>query len=267
MTEIIDTPAATARPRARGRALGFVAGAAFMCVLSAGVGAGAATLVTSAQIKDGTIIGKDVKDGGLTGRDIKGASLTGKQVKDGSLASADVKDGSIGSADIADGSIGSADIADGGVTGADLADGTVGAADLEAAAQAVLDDRIPSGRTVTGVVYFDTSASGSGDYGVTVSLPARAHAVLTNSIVNFRSTGAPLFAAEEADHQCTGSAAVPTAPAGRVCVYRVTSATGTADIRAGATYSQESDRDFAVRWQDTDGADVFLTAVWAYTAP
>lgn len=257
MTEIIDTPAATARPRARGRALGFVAGAAFMCVLSAGVGAGAATLVTSAQIKDGTIIGKDVKDGGLTGRDIKGASLTGKQVKDGSLASADVKDGSIGSADIADGSIGSADIADGGVTGADL----------EAAAQAVLDDRIPSGRTVTGVVYFDTSAPAAGDYGVTVTLPARAHAVLTNDIVNFRSTGSPFFAAEEADHQCTGSAAVPSAPSGRVCVYYVTSAEGTTNVKAGAPFSGQSDRDFAVRWQDSNGGDVYLTAVWAYTAP
>jgi hypothetical protein len=257
MTEIIDTSAATARPRGRGRALGFVAGAAFMCVLSAGVGAGAATLVTSAQIKDGTIVGKDVKNGGLTGLDIKDGSLGGRDLKNGSVTGADVKDGSIGSADIADG----------GVTSGDIADGTVAAADLEAPAQAVLDDRIPSGRTVTGVVYFDTSASGSGDYGVTVSLPARAHAVLTNATVNFRSTGAPLFAAEEADHQCTGSAAVPTAPAGRVCVYRVTSATGTADIRAGATYAQESDRDFAVRWQDTDGADVFLTAVWAYTAP
>jgi hypothetical protein len=227
-----------------------------MCVLSAGVGAGAATLVTSAQIKDGTIIGRDVKDGGLTGKDIKGSSLTGKQLKNGSVTGADVKDGSLTSSDISDGSL----------TGADLADGTVGAADLEAAAQAVLDDRIPSGRTVTGVVYFDTSASGAGDYGVTVSLPARAHAVLTNDIVNFRSDGV-LYSPEEADHQCTGSANAPTAPAGRVCVYRVTSAEGTSSVRAGEPYSQASDRDFAVRWQDTNGGDVYLTAVWAYTAP
>jgi hypothetical protein len=260
MTEIIDSPIATssvtARPRARGRALGFVAGAAFMCVLSAGVGAGAATLVTSAQIKDGTIVGRDVKDGGLTGKDIKSSSLTGKQLKDGSVTGADVKDGSLTSSDVADGSL----------TGADLADGTVGAADLEAAAQAVLDDRIPSGRTVTGVVYFDTSASGAGDYGVTVSLPARAHANLSNEVVNFRSDGSALYAPEEADHQCSGSANAPTAPAGRVCVYRVTSAEGTTNLRAGEPYSQESDRDFAVRWNDT-GGDVYLTAVWAYTAP
>jgi hypothetical protein len=256
MTEIIDTPGATTHPRGRGRALGFVAGAAFMCVLSAGVGAGAATLVTSAQIKDGTIVSVDVKKGGLTGRNIKSSSLTGAHLKNGSVTGADVKNGSVTGADVKNGS----------VTGADLADGTVGAADLEADAQAVLDDRIPSGRTVTGVVYFDTSASGSGDYGVTVSLPARAHAVLTNAIVNFRSDGSALYADGEAGHQCSGSANAPTAPAGRVCVYRVASAEGTTNVRAGEPFGKGSDRDFAVRWNDT-GGDVFLTAVWAYSAP
>jgi uncharacterized protein YjbI with pentapeptide repeats len=227
-----------------------------MCVLSASVGAGAATLVTSAQIKDGTIVSVDVKKGGLTGRNIKSSSLTGAHLKNGSVTGADLKDGSVTGADVKDGSL----------TGADLADGTVGAADLEAAAQAVLDDRIPSGRTVTGVVYFDTSASGSGDYGVTVSLPARAHASLTNSIVNFRTDDSALYSPEDADHGCTGSANAPSAPAGRVCVYHVTSAEGTTNVRGAETYGRASDRDFAVRWNDA-GGDVYLTAVWAYTAP
>jgi hypothetical protein len=227
--------------------LGVVAGAAFMCVLSAGVGAGAATLVTSAQIKDGTIVGKDVKNGGLTGKDIKSGSLTGKQVKDGSLTGTDVQDGSIASADIADG----------GVT----------SGDLSAAARAdLLQGLIPSGTTVTGVEYFDTQSDITGDFGFTISLPGRAHAPLTSEIVNFRTDGSGDFADDV--NSCAGSASFPSAPAGQVCLYRVANTADTSSIRGAEAYNKANDQSFAVRWSDGGvGQDVYMTVVWAYTAP
>ncbi len=233
----------------RGRLLGFVAGAAFMCVVSAGVGAGAATLVTSAQIKDGTIVGKDVKDGGLTGKDIKSSSLSGKQVKDGSIAGADVKDGSIGSADIAD--------------------GTIAGGDLSAAARAdLLQGLIPSGTTVTGTEYFDVQGSAAGDYGFTVTLPGRAHATLTDENVNFRTDNTGIYADEDDINTCDGSSNVPTAPAGQVCVYMASRTADTSNIRASEVYNRPNDQSFAVRWSDSNSSsDVYVTVVWAYTAP
>lgn len=241
----------------RGRLLGFAAGAAFMCVLSAGVGAGAATLVTSAQIKDGTIVGRDVKDGGLTGKDIKSSSLTGKQVKDGSIAGADVKDGGIGSADIADG----------GITSGDIADGTIASDDLSASARAALvQPLIPSGTTVTGTGYFDIQASVNGDFGFDIALPGRAHADLTDQMVNFRTGNNPIF--NDDTNSCAGSASFPSAPPGQVCLYLIASATDSTNIRGSSVYNNASDQSFAVRWSDSNsGSDVYVSLVWAYTAP
>jgi hypothetical protein len=234
----------------RGRALGFVAGAAFMCVLSAGVGAGAATLVTSAQIKDGTIVGKDVKNGGLTGVDIKDGSLGGRDLKNGSVTGADVKDGSIGSADIAD--------------------GTIAGGDLSAAARAdLLQGLIPSGTTVTGVGFLDVQAAASGDFGFTVTLPGRAHAALTNENVNFRTDDTGIYADEDDINTCAGSSNVPTAPPGQVCIYMQSGTSDSTNIRGAEVYNKPNDQTFAVRWFDnnTANADVFITVVWAYTAP
>jgi hypothetical protein len=50
----------------------------------------AAVQITSAQIKNGTIKGKDIKDRTITGKDVKDSSLTGADVKDGSLTRADL---------------------------------------------------------------------------------------------------------------------------------------------------------------------------------
>jgi hypothetical protein len=72
--------------------------------------AGAASLITGADIKNGSITGKDVKDGSLASADIKNGSLTGKDVKDGSLASADIKNGSLTGTDVKDGSLAQADL-------------------------------------------------------------------------------------------------------------------------------------------------------------
>ncbi len=62
---------------------------------------GAATLVTSADIVDGTIKSVDVKDGALRGADVQNGSLASADVADGSLTGRDVRNGSLTAADLA----------------------------------------------------------------------------------------------------------------------------------------------------------------------
>lgn len=247
MNETIPSHFAPATRRG-GRTLGFVAGAAFMCVLSAGVGAGAATLVTSAQIKDGTIVGRDVKNGGLTGADLKDGSVTSKDLKNGTVTSADVKDGSLAGADLQDGSLATADLA------------TATRADL-------LQDTIPSGTTVTGIGYFDTQSDVTGDFGFAIALPGRAHAPLTTSMVNFPGGTTGIY--NDDPSGCTGTNEAPTAPPGEVCLYLIAHSTDITNVRGDQLYNQASDLGFSVRWNDTaaDSADTYVSLVWAYTAP
>ena len=56
----------------------------------------AAVLVTSADIRDGTIRGVDVRNGGLRGLDVANGSLRGVDVRNNSLTGADVNEASLG---------------------------------------------------------------------------------------------------------------------------------------------------------------------------
>lgn len=76
-----------------------VSAAAVISLVGAG-GAVAGGLITSAQIKDNTILSRDVHDGTLTGADVHDGSLTGADVRDGSLTGADIKDGSLSNNDV-----------------------------------------------------------------------------------------------------------------------------------------------------------------------
>ena len=62
-------------PFTRSRALALPLAAAVGVVVLGGV-AGAATLITGAQIQDGSVYGRDVHNGSVTGTDVKDASLT-----------------------------------------------------------------------------------------------------------------------------------------------------------------------------------------------
>lgn len=236
ITEETDMTHITTR-RIRGRTLGLVAGAAVIAVLSAGVGAGAATLVTSAQIKDGTIVGRDVKDAGLTGRDVRARSLTGKHVKDGTVTGADVKNGSIDTADLS--------------TNVSVA---------------MVNGKIPSGTTVTGIEAFDVNSDVAGDYSVSVTLPGRASAALTSDVVNFGGNS-PMIS--DGSPGCTGTTAAPTAPAGKVCIYLIAAASDSASFFGTDIGGVISDQAFAVYWFDdaTSNDNVFAKFTWAYTAP
>lgn len=99
-------------------------------VLAAGGTGYAAGKVTSKQIKDNTVQGKDVRDGGLTGVDLADGSVSSADLLDRTIAGADVAPGTLTGAHLADGSVAGADLLDGSVTGADLADATVTGTDL-----------------------------------------------------------------------------------------------------------------------------------------
>lgn len=72
----------------------------------------AATLITSADIQDGTIQSIDVADGSLTGRDVRDGSIGTAELPEGSVNGVDIRDGSVGSVDVRDGTLGLVDIND-----------------------------------------------------------------------------------------------------------------------------------------------------------
>lgn len=69
-------------------------------VVTSGGASVAAKLITSKNIKNGTITSLDVKNNALTGADVKNSSLTGADIKDGTTTGADIKDGTVTRADL-----------------------------------------------------------------------------------------------------------------------------------------------------------------------
>jgi hypothetical protein len=99
--------------------------------LALGTGTGAAgSLITGADIKDGSIASADIKNGSLQENDVKDGSLASVDVKDNSLQGADVKDGTLASSDVKDGTLASADVKDNSLQGADVKDGSLASADI-----------------------------------------------------------------------------------------------------------------------------------------
>ena len=125
-------------PNATGVAVGVL-----LTVLLGATAAVGQALVTSADIKDGTIASVDIKDGAVSSGDIKNGTIanadildggvTTADIKDGTVASGDIKNGTVASTDIADGTVASGDIMNGTVASTDIADGTIAEADLSAA--------------------------------------------------------------------------------------------------------------------------------------
>ena len=123
---------------------------------------------------------------------------------------------------------------------------------------------IPAGTTVTGA--FGLSANVIGATGVdlrqVVSLPGLATTDLTSATVNFGNA----VAVGDPDASCTGTAAAPTAPAGRVCLYLSASVGLNTTVTGEAIPLLAGSRaGFVVQAVQTDPATgVFGT--WAYTA-
>ncbi len=88
-------------------------------------GAMAAKLITSKDIKDGTIVTKDLKQNGINGNRLSKGSVNGAKLQGGTVAGAKLKPGSVGNGKIADGAVTSNKIANGSVTADKLAPGAV----------------------------------------------------------------------------------------------------------------------------------------------
>ena len=73
-------------------------------------GAMAAKLITSKDIKDGTIVTKDLKQNGINGNRLSKGSVNGAKLQGGTVAGAKLKPGSVGNGKIADGAIGPNDL-------------------------------------------------------------------------------------------------------------------------------------------------------------
>ena len=97
-----------------------------------------------------------------------------------------------------------------------------------------------------------------------VSLPGKAPVALTSANVNFATDA--LAETTDDDATCTGTAAAPTAPAGKVCLYIYSSTLPGVTSLQGFQANNLGNQAFYVSWTAAGGTDsVFLT--WAYTAP
>lgn len=124
-------------------------------------------------------------------------------------------------------------------------------------------DTIPSGRSVTGTIIYDSQeTTNTSTDAVGVDLPGIAPVPLT--AVNFSASSS----AGDGDATCTGSVNAPTAPAGKVCLYRLSSGGVNLTTLVGSV-GYLSTRSFFVTWNPngTANGDEYLTATWAYTAP
>ncbi len=200
-------------------------------VVATAATAGAASLITGKQIKDGSISAKDL------------SKAVQKQLARPGVAGAPGPAGAKG---------------DAGARGETGPRGETGSRGFSAW------DPIPAGQTVTGSFVYDSQAVIFGDYSTEVALPALAPVALTNTTVNFSPD---IYAGTtDDDAACTGSAGAPTAPPGKVCVYMDATDNDTAGaIGAAATPARTG---FIIAWTD-DGAnaDVYIRGSWAYTAP
>lgn len=190
-----------------------------------------------------------------TGGAVAGRLITGKQIKDGSIAKRDLAPSARG----LQGPQGEAGPQGApGQAGQDGAQGDPGPRGFSAW------EAIPSGVTVTGEVFYDSSTTGSNGTDTTsVSLPGVAPVALSLTEVNFKA-GTPNAA--DSDAACTGTAAAPTAPPGKVCLYsNGTSGLTLMNGRIGVLPK----RGFTIEWKPslTAGTDMYLDIAWAYTAP
>ena len=234
---------------------------AALVVACTGTAVAVKSMVTSAQIKNGTIKLKDLS------RAVRKALLndTGPTGPRGATGPTGPKG--------AKGATGAK-----GTTGAKGATGATGATG-QAGASVFDGGSIPSGATITGAWggRYITAVEGSqqNSYLLSVSFPLPAPVALTDAKVQFgASTAGPVG---DADPACTGSVANPTAPAGKVCIYVNEGPNGTRSNvtltgfkLSAAGVNTEADRyGFEVRMVDAGTVPGTLRAegTWAYTAP
>jgi hypothetical protein len=93
-----------------------IAVAALMFAAGGATATTAANLVTSADIKDGTIQSVDIAGGGVTSADLANNSVTTKKIANGQVRGKDLADNSVTTKKIANGEVRGKDLADNEVT-------------------------------------------------------------------------------------------------------------------------------------------------------
>src|SRR5690554_6375208 len=134
-------------------------------------GAVAAGLLTSTQIKNGTIKAVDIKNNTITGKKIRNGSVTSKDVKNGSLKASDVKKSSLTGALVNDGSLTGADLATSTLTRAHVVDGSLTAADLAIEARSLFAVVGSTGPLARGSEGADSTRTAAGVYHVSFPIP------------------------------------------------------------------------------------------------
>ena len=196
----------------------------------------------------------------LTGRDIANSSLTGADIKNRSIAPRDLARAVTGRR----GPAGRAGVAGpNGPQGLPGAKGDTGNTGLRGKSAF---DALDSGQTVTGYERLDVESPNAGDFNIGVSLPGVAPANLEDDAVNFAPDS--VGATADDDAACTGTAANPTAPAGKACLYVINTTNDASVVRGFDANTGARRRGFRAVWTDASTEDdVFLEFTWAYTAP
>lgn len=230
----------------------------------------AALTVTGGMILDGTVTSADVKNGSIRAGDLTASTRSWLRRTNGGL----IKNRSVKGNDIARYTLKRENFTAGitaalrgeqGLTGATGATGAGGAI-------ATFPTVLGSGELMTGFVGGSKRASGSKLTSDAASFPYATPTAITDAdiIIVDSIADSPGFSV------CTGSSAVPDAPAGKVCVYPI-DVTDVATV-AGPLYElygsvglnggYTSKYGFSFQWMsDADGGDAGAHAVWAYRAP
>ena len=132
---------------------------------------------------------------------------------------------------------------------------------------------VPHGATVRGSAYYQLTSTVPGFFQFGINLPAKARNDLSPDNVNFAPDS--YAATTDDDASCTGTYTLPTAPAGKVCVYLWPSAPLSPNVTSilvggDAPGSPEFSRNgFYISWSTAASASnaVYVYARWAYTAP
>jgi hypothetical protein len=216
-------------------------------------------IISGRSIKPASLPGNRLTKASVAGDRIRLNTLTGKQVKESTLTTVP----SATNAERAQSAATSTNAQR--ATNADNALALGGTA--AAAFRTYATRSIPAGLTVTGAFGISsavtTLSTPTNDIREVVQLPGLATADLSDETVNFANTPA----AVDTDFSCTGSAAAPTAPPGKVCLY-LTQTQGPATTVDGEAIPLllGSRAGFVVHANDQESAaGVFGT--WAYTAP
>lgn len=105
---------------------------------------------------------------------------------------------------------------------------------------------------------------GTGTINFSVSLPAKAPVTITSANVNFAPDASAVTIDDDAT--CTGTAAAPTAPPGKVCIYPYGGIGPFISLLQGFQANNLGDQAFYIAWSAAPGnTQLFVT--WAYTAP